>query len=203
MQVAVIAGVLTVRGLRTKVVAGDQPTLVQSTTSAHAQGRALPVDQTTKTTVNDVAAYILQNRGPLTAMKLQKLVYYCQAWSLVWDERPLFDEEIRAWANGPVVRELYNVHRGCFMVERDNHDSLRKARPESLDSDARETIDQVLNFYGNKDAQWLSELTHKERPWREARGRYDAGEASGDLISLASMEEYYSSLLDHAEATAQ
>jgi hypothetical protein len=35
----------------------------------------------------DVAAYILSRQGRMTAMKLQKLVYYSQAWSVVWDER--------------------------------------------------------------------------------------------------------------------
>ena len=54
-------------------------------------------------TAHDVAAYILQKKGEMTAMKLQKLVYYSQAWSVVWDERPLFHEKIEAWANGPVV----------------------------------------------------------------------------------------------------
>jgi uncharacterized phage-associated protein len=53
--------------------------------------------------VDDVAAYILEQRGPMSAMKLQKLVYYSQAWSLVWEDRPLFREEIQAWASGPVV----------------------------------------------------------------------------------------------------
>ncbi len=48
----------------------------------------------------DVAEYILREMGPVTAMKLQKLVYYSQAWSLVWDEEPIFEEEIQAWANG-------------------------------------------------------------------------------------------------------
>ena len=63
---------------------------------------------------HDVAAYILKERGPLSAMKLQKLVYYSQAWSLVWDDRQLFGEAVEAWANGPVVRELYEHHRGQF-----------------------------------------------------------------------------------------
>ena len=45
----------------------------------------------------DVAAYILQEQGPTPALKLQKLVYYSQAWSLVWDDKPLFEEEIEAW----------------------------------------------------------------------------------------------------------
>src|SRR5687767_401361 len=63
---------------------------------------------------HDVAAYILMEHGPLSAMKLQKLVYYSQAWSLVWDDRQLFREPVEAWANGPVVRELYERHRGQF-----------------------------------------------------------------------------------------
>ncbi len=57
--------------------------------------------------VHDVAAIILQECGEMTAMKLQKLVYYSQAWSLVWDDAPSFPEEIQAWANGPVVPVLY------------------------------------------------------------------------------------------------
>ena len=65
--------------------------------------------------VNDVARYILERQGEnLSTMKLQKLVYYAQAWSLVWDEKPLFSSRFEAWANGPVCRELYNQHRGHF-----------------------------------------------------------------------------------------
>ena len=41
-------------------------------------------------TVHDVAAFILERLGSMTAMKLQKLCYYSHAWHLVWEERPLF-----------------------------------------------------------------------------------------------------------------
>ncbi len=71
------------------------------------------------TTVFDVANYIISRRGPMSAMKLQKLCYYAQAWSLTWTERELFPEEIEAWANGPVVRSLYAAHRGEYRVERE------------------------------------------------------------------------------------
>ncbi|WP_375339284.1 Panacea domain-containing protein [Planktothricoides raciborskii] len=54
-------------------------------------------------TVYDVAAYILTKKHPLTAVKLQKLLYYAQAWALVWDKKPLFPERIEAWVNGPVL----------------------------------------------------------------------------------------------------
>ena len=57
--------------------------------------------------VKDVAQYILEKQGDMTTIKLQKLVYYCQAWALVWTEAPLFEEKIEAWANGPVTPELF------------------------------------------------------------------------------------------------
>ncbi|MGH2922383.1 MAG: Panacea domain-containing protein, partial [Gaiellaceae bacterium] len=50
--------------------------------------------------------------------KLQKLLYYCQVWHLVWEGKPLFSERIEAWSNGPVVRDIYDAHRGVFSVER-------------------------------------------------------------------------------------
>jgi len=66
--------------------------------------------------VLDVAANILAKRGPMSVMKLQKLVYYCQAWSLVWDDRPMFREPIEAWTMGPAVPALYREHRGMFEI---------------------------------------------------------------------------------------
>lgn len=89
------------------------------------------------TTVCDVAAYILKRAGPMTAWKLQKLVYYSQAWSLVWDERPMFQEPIQAWANGPVCPALYNKHRGHFMV------GEVAGNPDALDAMAQETVEAV------------------------------------------------------------
>jgi len=49
-----------------------------------------------------------------SSFKCQCTIYYSQAWSLVWDESPLFEEDIQAWANGPVVQVLYSYHQGQF-----------------------------------------------------------------------------------------
>jgi uncharacterized phage-associated protein len=138
---------------------------------------------------HDVAAYILTRRSPISAMKLQKLVYYSQAWSLVWDDRPLFPERIQAWANGPVVRELYERHRGQFDVR-----AWPQGDPDALDADARETVDAVLDYYGPKTAQWLSDLTHREDPWKHARRGIPEGERGTREISLEAMMDYYSNL---------
>ena len=62
--------------------------------------------------VHDVAAYIISKMRGVDAMKLQKLLYYSQAWSLVWDSRPLFPSKIEAWANGPVVQRSSKSTKG-------------------------------------------------------------------------------------------
>jgi uncharacterized phage-associated protein len=139
--------------------------------------------------VHDIAAYILGKRSPITAMKLQKLVYYSQAWSLVWDEAPLFGEQIEAWANGPVVRELYELHRGAFKVYQ-----WPTGNPINLSASEMDTVDQVLQYYGNMSSQELSNRTHQEDPWREARKGLQPDQRGDHVISLASMAEYYSSL---------
>ena len=69
-----------------------------------------------KLSVFDVAAYILQKCGDMSCMKLQKLCYYAQAWSLVWDDAPLFDEDFEAWASGPVCPELFHRNERKFIV---------------------------------------------------------------------------------------
>jgi uncharacterized phage-associated protein len=143
-------------------------------------------------TVHDAAAYILERGGEMTAMKLQKLVYYSQCWSLVWDETPLFEEVIEAWANGPVSPDLYAAHKGRFKI---GPGSI-SGNPSSLNDEQRATIDEVMKFYGAKSAQWLSDLTHLEAPWRMARDR--AGVSDGqncqEPITLSDMHEYYSGL---------
>ncbi len=137
----------------------------------------------------DVAAYILQKCGGVTAWKLQKLVYYSQAWSLVWDDRPLFDERIEAWANGPVCPELYKAHRGKFRVE-----VIPEGDPEKLDDVAKETVNAVLEYYGDKSPQWLSDLTHLEAPWKDARNGLPSGASSDVVIEHDAMARYYEAL---------
>jgi len=139
--------------------------------------------------VFDVAKYILEKQGSMTTMKLQKLVYYCQAWSLVWDEKPLFNEKVQAWASGPVVKELYDIHKGMFRIS-----DIHKGNMNNLHDEEKATIDAVLVAYGDKSAQWLADLTHMEQPWNDARKGYDPGDNCENEITLASMAEYYSSM---------
>ncbi|HWT92447.1 MAG TPA: type II toxin-antitoxin system antitoxin SocA domain-containing protein [Solirubrobacteraceae bacterium] len=140
-------------------------------------------------TANDVAAYILTQHGPMSTWKLQKLVYYAQAWSLVWDDAALFDDPIEAWANGPVVRSLYNQHRGMFSVSR-----LARGDSGALSPVQRDTVDAVLDSYGKLTGRQLSHLTHEEQPWRTARDGLAPDERSEEPISLEVMQGFYAAL---------
>ena len=144
------------------------------------------------TTVFDVASYVTKRCGAMSAMKLQKLVYYAQAWSLVWDEEPLFESRIEAWANGPVCPALYDAHRGQFKV---SAETFPQGNADNLTAPQRETVEKVIAFYGDKSAQWLSDLTHSESPWIDARGGIAPTERSNSEITLGAMDEYYSGLI--------
>ncbi len=142
--------------------------------------------------VFDVASAILQHcNAPISTMKLHKLLYYCQAWNLVWEEKPLFKEKIEAWANGPVIRELFNFHRGMYQISRKD---FPLGNADRLSSNQKETVESVLNFYGNRSAQWLIDQTHSEKPWRSARKGLSSNERGDVEIGLDDMEDYYSSL---------
>ncbi len=145
-----------------------------------------------KISVFDVAAYVLKKTGTITTMKLQKLVYYCQAWSLVWDEKPLFPETIEAWANGPVVRDLFSFHRGNFEIS-----SVPIGNPDLLNKKQKDTIDIVIEFYGDKSSQWLIDLTHQEKPWKDARKGLSSTDRGYRAIKLDDMANYYSSLYEN------
>lgn len=140
--------------------------------------------------VFDAAKYILEKTGPITAFKLQRLLYYAQAWSLVWDEEELFPEEFEAWAGGPVCRELYNWHYQLYKV------SAADLEPHLLSgskfsADQTETMDAVIRDYGQYSGAQLSELTHMEDPWKSARAGCAPGTYCNNVISKGSMAWYY------------
>ena len=146
---------------------------------------------------SDVAAYVLQKQGRMSAWKLQKLLYYCQAWSLVWDSKPLFREKIKAWDNGPVVPQVYHEHRGKYTVLLGDVGG----KPDGFSDDEIETMDMVLLYYGNKPGWWLSDLSHAEDPWKEARFMGERCDDNSPEITHESMRSYYESVLDCSDAT--
>jgi len=147
-------------------------------------------------TAIDVAYYILKKYGVMTAMKLQKLVYYSQVWTLVWDEEPLFENEIQAWANGAVIPDLFVFHKRMFKI---NTDIFEGIDINQLSDPQKENVDKVFGFYGDYTAQQLSDINHQEDPWINARGDLPPMEISNNEITHGDIFEYHSGIWNAGE----
>ncbi|ROO88244.1 putative phage-associated protein [Actinocorallia herbida] len=143
-------------------------------------------------TIKDVAAHILRRRGPMTAMKLQKLAYFAYGYHLIWEERRLFPERFEAWANGPVSPVLYGCHRGRFHLQ----PGEIPGDPDALDAGERESVDLVIEGLGELTAHQLSTMTHESGPWVSARQRDDAHdlERSSEELRDDEIAEYFDAL---------
>jgi uncharacterized phage-associated protein len=133
----------------------------------------------------DVARYLVETHGPMAQRMLQKLLYYCQAGSLGWTGVPMFGNRIEAWANGPVVVDLWNAHRYQSYIDRVN------GGERALDSEARAIADSIWNAFGKFTPTQLSDMTHSEAPWWNARGTLPPGARGSVPISPEAMRDFY------------
>lgn len=131
-------------------------------------------------------AFSHEHGDPISNLKLQKLLYYAQAWFLALKDRPLFDERIEAWAHGPVVPPVYGQFKKWTWQPIDND-----ARVPELAAPIREHLEEVMDVYGDMSANQLEKLTHSEDPWRIARGNLPADAASNAVIPLDAMKTFY------------
>ena len=138
--------------------------------------------------INDIIKYILNKTGKLPIYKLHKLLYYCQAWSLVWDKKSLFRDRIEAWCGGPIVVSFYKQTEGIFVVSKWKGDSRKLSREQ------KETINAVLDCYGDKDSQWLVDLSRNEDPYKITRKGMPESERGHRKITNKIMRDYYRSL---------
>ncbi|NJK73421.1 MAG: DUF4065 domain-containing protein [Richelia sp. CSU_2_1] len=145
----------------------------------------------------DVARYFLcrvdrESGDTISLLKLQKLVYYAQAWSLVFRSQPLFFQDVEAWVSGPVVRDVWNEYKAYKYSDipvPDNFDG-------EFEEDELEVLEEVWNAYGELSAKHLAELTHSEMPWLNARKGLEPAETSTNIISHDDMKDCYSSLVE-------
>ena len=149
------------------------------------------------------------NEVEITHLKLQKILYYTQAYHLVYfNKHTIFDDIPEAWVNGPVYRIIYDSfkHLGVRSPLSYKEDAELKieARYEQLKNnlEACLTKEQVLfinsifNHFGTMTSEKLVYLTHKEKPWNEAREGIGPFDYSNEKISFDSMYNFYSKVKD-------
>lgn len=133
----------------------------------------------------DVADYFLSKSDEeigdlISNLKLQKLVYYAQGFSLAINDIPLFEEEIEAWFHGPVVPALYHKYK-----ENGGNGIMPPAVVDfdKYTEDEKELLDEVYDVYGQFSAWKLRNMTHDEAPWKNT--------PPNCVISQESMKEFF------------
>lgn len=150
-----------------------------------------------------ITHFINQKGDTLSHKKLQKLLYYVEAWNLVYFESPLIDENFEAWIHGPVIPALYQELKGqdfnSLAVINDQFDVAEKKietiiKNNNLSENQLELIYSVLNKYSGLSSLELELLSHNETPWLEARRGVAPHQPCNNIISKDIMKEFYNSL---------
>lgn len=122
----------------------------------------------------------------VTHLRVQKLLYFAQAWHLLALERPLFDEDMQAWAHGPVVPSVFHVFKQY------GWDPLPLGgNTDGIEEDSLGILEQIVDIYGDYSAKRLERMTHEEDPWRATRGNLGPEERCERPIPMSLMRDYY------------
>ena len=140
--------------------------------------------------------YILKHYGPMSHLKLQKLIFYCDAYCLAYFDKELVTDQFEAWVHGPVSRKVYNSLKDKSILYSD----LIYSKKEGEDVDVefgkltQDQQDLILSVLGDL-SKWtgieLEAATHKEKPWLEARKGYSEADKSNELISKDTTRLFY------------
>ncbi|MCC3440188.1 MULTISPECIES: type II toxin-antitoxin system antitoxin SocA domain-containing protein [unclassified Microcoleus] len=124
----------------------------------------------------------------INAYKLQKLVYYAQAWHLAIYGTPLFNADFQAWVHGPVIPDLLEKYQSQFSWE----PIVERIERPKLSEEIGEFLEEVADAYLEYDDETLERMICGEMPWLEARGDLPRDESCHGIISQESMKQYYS-----------
>lgn len=138
-----------------------------------------------KNTALDVARFIINYENSakryITNLRLQKLLYFCQAAVIIATngEDVCFADDIEAWDYGPVVREVYGHYKGYSFRNLPSEKTIESINHENI-------IKKTLNSAKDYSTKKLVDISHSQDPWFNA---YNA--VQGSVISKSSMIQYF------------
>mgnify|MGYP001851276024 FL=1 len=145
--------------------------------------------------VRDIAKWFLSKQS-MTHKKLQKLCYYAQAWyCTLYDGSPLYKDDIEAWVHGPVIPSLYPIYaeyKWNLIPKQDFDESI-------FDEKVLDVLNAVYNTYGDFDGDQLEAITHREAPWKDARGDLNPLDVCHNVIACDAMRSYYGELYKQSQ----
>lgn len=134
----------------------------------------------------DAAAFLVKIAGPMARAKLNDLLYFAQAWHLVWDHELLFPDAIMATEDGVSIGAIDALGGGAFTVE-PRH--VRKGRADRLSESQQRTLVGIVKFYSGRNHFRLSGQIRLETPWEQAR--QSAALGSPAVVEPAALHRYY------------
>ena len=146
-----------------------------------------------------IVNYCNDSKYGMTNLKLQKLLYFIQAYSLIKRGRPCFNDEIEAWDFGPVVPSVYHEYKryGAFYIfsiktyiefDKSNSWNMREVeyKDNIINEKDKKLINEVVNAFSNYSASDLVSLTHAQDPWKNA---YKSRQSN--VITKKAIEEFF------------
>ena len=135
-------------------------------------------------TAREAAEYFIYKAGIdedlITNLKLQKLLYYAQGFSLALFDEPLFRDPLEKWRHGPVVSEIYQLYKqyggGAIPPVEDIDEKKYGEKAIGL-------MDEVYSVFAQFSGWALRDMTHQEPPWQNT--------PDGEEIPLGAMKEYF------------
>lgn len=134
----------------------------------------------------EIAKYVINHEHKehreITNLRLQKLLYFVQAKILVETGKPCFEDEMEAWAYGPVVPIVYNEYKGYGnlpIIE-------RQKISERIENSIENYINEILNYFSDTPTFELVQITHGQAPWIEAKKN-----GLHSKISVDSIREFF------------
>ena len=158
--------------------------------------------------INDACDYVIERlseaKEHMNVLKLQKLMYYVQAWSLAFYGKPLFQGKFQAWVHGPVNRLLYDRFVATKSLYSDiTQEDVRSGFDGSkIPEDARSHIESVLEVYAGYTGSQLEDMTHREEPWVKARDGRSPTNRCETEIEESLMESYYRDRVEKEDSDA-
>lgn len=148
-----------------------------------------------KETCDYIIARVCEDTRGISPLKLQKLLYYVQAWHLALYDKTFFDGKFQAWIHGPVNRAIYDRFAEQYSLYTPIYPKdLRDFSEEHhFTQEECEFLNAVLNAYAGFSGDQLEELTHREQPWIEARAGIPANRRCENEISERTMAVFYAS----------
>lgn len=133
-----------------------------------------------------------RERGELlTNLKLQKLLYYADAWHLALYDKELTNERFEAWVHGPVAVSQYHRFKDFTWRPID-----MKVNPAKYDDAVAKHLSEIIEVFGGESAVALEIMTHSEKPWIEARGGIPPDEPSNNIISKEITKNFYKAMIE-------